>query len=353
MQIAKVPAETQEAAKLVPRKLGRRAKAAVVVRLLLNEGADIPLEALPDDLQAHLTEQMGAMGLVDRATLASVIEEFSDELASVGLSFPKGLAGALSALDGKLSPQTAARLRKEAGVRQSGDPWARIRSADLDDLLEIVEAESTEIAAVMLSKLDVGKAAELLGRLPGPKARRITYAVSQTEEVTPEAVDRIGLSLASQLDMRPILAFEDGPVQRVGAILNCSAAATRDDVLDGLDETDSSFADAVRKAIFTFAHIPHRVLTRDVPRVVRDIDQAVLVTALAGSTEEEDKAAADFVLSNMSSRLAESLREEMAERGKVKLKDADAARTAIVAAIRTLETAGDLTLIVPEDDDEA
>ena len=32
--------------------LTRRAKAAIVVQFLLNEGADIPLSALPDDLQA-------------------------------------------------------------------------------------------------------------------------------------------------------------------------------------------------------------------------------------------------------------------------------------------------------------
>ena len=38
-----------------PIPLDNRAKAAIVVRLLLNEGADLPLEELPDDLQARLT----------------------------------------------------------------------------------------------------------------------------------------------------------------------------------------------------------------------------------------------------------------------------------------------------------
>ena len=101
----------------VPAPLNGRAKAAVVVRLLLNEGADLPLETLPDDLQASLTAQMGQMGLVDRVTLLAVVQEFADTLDGIGLSFPQGLAGALAAMDGKISPQTAARLRKEAGVR--------------------------------------------------------------------------------------------------------------------------------------------------------------------------------------------------------------------------------------------
>lgn len=340
----------------VPKALDNTAKAAIVVRLLLNEGADLPLEELPDDLQARLTQKMGVMGLVDRVTLASVVQEFADALDGIGLSFPHGLAGALTALDGKISPQTAARLRKEAGVRQAGDPWARLRALPVEDLAAMTEAESIEVAAVLLSKLDTAKAAALLGRLPGPLARRITYAISQTGMVTPDAVDRIGLSLASQLDHKPILAFDVGPDERVGAILNQSAATTRDDMLTGLDETDTVFATNVRKTIFTFAHIPARVTPRDVPNVIRAADPDTLIVALAGATEEATGAVAEFLLANMSTRIADNLREEISEKGTVKPRDAEAAMNEVVAAIRQLEQAGDLTLIVPdegEDEDSA
>lgn len=110
-----------------PIQLSRRAKAAVVVRLLLNEGADIPLEDLPEELQSHLTKAMGQMRTVDRDTLSAVVSEFAEEVERIGLRFPGGIAGALNALEGKISPQTAERLRKEAGVRQAGDPWVRLR----------------------------------------------------------------------------------------------------------------------------------------------------------------------------------------------------------------------------------
>ncbi|WP_458877241.1 flagellar motor switch protein FliG [Arenibacterium sp. CAU 1754] len=335
-----------------PIPLDNRAKAAIVVRLLLNEGADLPLEELPDDLQARLTQQMGQMGLVDRATLNSVIGEFAGILDEVGLSFPKGIAGALSALDGKISVQTAARLRKEAGVRAAGDPWTRLRSLPVQDLADIIQAESIEVAAVLLSKLDTAKAADLLGKLPGPLARRITYAVSQTGSVTPQAVDRIGLSLASQLDDRPILAFADAPTARVGAILNQSAARTRDDMLSALDEADADFAGAVRREIFTFAHIPHRLNARDVPAIIRTVQGDVLVTAMAAATDEASAPVAEFILSNMSTRMADNLREEIGEKGTVKPRDGEAAMNAIVAAIRQLEQSGEVTLITQDDEDE-
>lgn len=333
--------------------LTRAQKAAIIVRFLINEGAEIALTDLPDVLQARLTTQMGSMRYVDRGTLADVVAEFAQELEGMGLTFPRGVAGALSALDGRISPQTAARLRKEAGVRQQGDPWEQVKHADLAALIPIVERESTEIAAVLLSKLDVARAADLLGKLPGELARRITYAVSQTGAVSPNAVDRIGLALAAELHDIPETAFAQGAVERVGAILNFSPAATRDDVLTGLDEADQDFANLVRRAIFTFVHIPERVKPTDIPRITREVDQAVLVTALAGAASGDLVTVAEFILSNMGKRMAEAMREEIQERGRVRLRDAEEAMTAVVNAVRTLEAASEIAYVTPEEDQSA
>lgn len=332
--------------------LSRKAKAAIVVRLLLNEGADIPLEDLPEELQEQLTKQMGQMRVIDRDTLQHVVQEFAEEVERIGLSFPGGIAGALSALDGKISPKTAARLAKEANVRETGDPWVRIKDVGSERLVPVMQEESIEVAAVLLSKLDVTKAAEILGKLPGPRARQITFAVSQTGAVTPDAVDRIGRSIADQLSALPLRAFDEDPVDRVGAILNSSTSVTRDDVLEGLDERDEGFANAVRKAIFTFGNIAERIAPRDLPRVLRDIDQADLIAALGGAEAAGMKASADFILENMSGRMADQLREEIEEAGKRKPADVEAAMGNIVATIRALEASGDLLLISPDEDEE-
>ncbi len=321
-----------------PSSLDRRRKAAIIVRLLVKEGAEIPLSELPDELQAELAQEMGAMRYVDRDTLRAVIDEFADELERVGLAFPGGMAGALDALDGHLSAPTAARLRREAGVRQSGDPWARLGALPPKELLPFVTAESIEVAAVLLSKLETSKAAALLGLLPGARARRITYAVSLTAAITPEAVDRIGLALAAQLDARPPRAFPDEPVQRVGAILDSSAAATRDDVLEGLEETDRAFAD-----------IPGRLEPRDAGKILREMEQPVLARALAAAevSDEGLRDAAAFLLDNISSRLADTLREEMAGLGEVSAQEGEEAITEVVGVIRRLERAGEIRLATP------
>lgn len=329
-----------------------RQKAAIIVRLLLTEGGELPLKGLPDHMQAALTEQIGAMRSVDRTTLRAVVEEFITLLDSVGLSFPGGIDGALKMLDGHISATAASRLRRLAGASAKADPWDRIAALDPEKLLPVLTEESVEVGAVMLSKLAVSRAAELLGKLPGDRARRIAYAVSQTGNIDPETVRQIGLSLVTQLEAQPVRAFETDPHERIGAILNFSPAATRDDVLTGLTETDEGFAAQVRRAIFTFADIPARIEGRDIAKVIRGVDQATLVTALAGATGEADAAVAAFILANMSQRMAASLREEIAERGKVKEKDAEAAMTAIIVAIRDLESAGEITLRQAEEDED-
>jgi len=327
----------------------RRQKAAIIVRLVLAEGTELSLTDLPEVMQQDLTMQMGSMRSVSRETVVSVVDEFITELNSIGLSFSGGLEAALNTLDGAINPQMAERLRRESGVKRGGDPWERIMGLEAERLLPVLEDESIEVAAVMLSKLNVSKAAELLGMLPGQQARRITYAVSQTSGVTPDAVQRIGQSLATQLDSVPLQAFDDGPVERVGAILNFSPAATRDEVLAGLDEDDQAFANKVRKAIFTFANIPARIDPRDVPKITRGIDQAVLVTALAAAQAGELEESVEFILANISKRMAEGMRDEMSELGKVKEADGEEAMSAVVAEIRELEAAGEVFFVAEEE----
>lgn len=345
-------AEPEEAAppRRVPTALTRKQKAAVIVKILLDEGQDVSFRSLPEELQADLTLQMGAMGLVDHTTLNAVVSEFADELESVGLSFLNGMAGALSALDGRISPHTAARLRKEAGVRQLGDPWQRLRALSPAELKAMAESESVEVAAVLLSKLEVSKAAELLTSLPGERARAITYAITQTSAITPEAVDRIGISLAAQLDQQPERAFDKAPETRLGEILNYSASQTRDDVLAGIEEADADFAERLRAAIFTFENIPERIRPIDVPAILRTVDQDALARALSAAEKLGLDLACEFLLSNTTQRMATTLREAAAEIGALKQKDAEEAMNAVVRAIRSLLDSGEIELVEPEED---
>ena len=319
-----------------------------MVRLLLAEGAKVPLEDLPEELQAEMALQMSEMRFVDRVTLAAVVEEFVAEIDRDGLTFPGDLSGTLSMLDGTISAATASRLRKNLNLQILKDPWERISGLGSERLLPVLEKESVEVSAVILSKLKVSRAAEILNLLPGERARRISFAISQTGGIGASVVNKIGLSLANELNVEHEAAFDIGPVQRLGEILNSSQSVTRDDVLAGLDDEDADFAAEVRKAIFTFAVIPVRIDPRDIPKIVREVETATLATAVAGATGK-DQEAAQFILDNISKRLSGTIREEAETLGRVKKKDAEEALAAVVAAIRKMEAEGQIYQITPED----
>ncbi len=334
--------------------LNGRQKAAILVRLLLDEGADLRLTGLSEDQQAALTEEIAQLRLVDRETVATVAREFVETLEQVGLSFSGGIEEALKVLGERLSPEATERLKQRARAQGHANPWDRIAGVDPAALLALLEGEADEVAAVVLSKLPVSRAAGLLGMIPGERARRIAFAMPLTETVAPGTVARIGQSLAQQLDQRPRPAFHATPGERFGAILNETGAHIRDALLAELSEGDGAFAAAVRRNILTFAQLPDRLKPRDVPRALRDIGQDGLITAFAyalSRSESAEAAAAGFFLENMSQRVASALRDEIETREPIAPRDGEAALSAVVTNIRSLIDAGEITLRPLDEED--
>lgn len=103
----------------------------------------------------------------------------------------------------------------------------------------------------------------------------------------------------------------------------------------------------MRRAIFTFANIPATLDARDVPKIIREIDQTALVRAIAAAGGD-DQPAAVFILGNISQRMAESLREETGETAPMSEVESDAAKAEVVRVIRALEAAGELFLLAED-----
>jgi flagellar motor switch protein FliG len=304
------------------------------------------LDRLAPAQQAALTRAMATLGPISRDTLAQVVREFTGRLDALALTAPRDLNAALGLLEPHISPIARDRLRAEADIGDGADPWARLAAMDPDRLRPVLARESAEVCAIVLSKLGVAKAAALLSDLPPDRAEVIAHAVSLTATVTPDMVARIGEHVMEQLCAVPDPAFASPPVDRVGAILNAVASSARDALLDGLSARDRGFGDDVRRAIFTFHHIPKRVDQVDVPRILRQVDPDVLKLALAAGLKSAPLTV-EFLLESMSKRLAEQLRDEAETLPPPRDAEGEAAMAEVVAAIRALEDDGDLRLIPP------
>ena len=337
-----------EGTALPVRHLTNAEKAAVIVRLLISEGAAPRLTGLSPRQQERLVERMASLAPVDRRTLAAVAQEFAQRLDNLGLTFPGNMAGALEMIGEHLSQDTRQRLTDRAEAEGPPDPWRKLAGMETDQLRPLVTRESAEICAILLAKLPVSKAAALLSDLPEDRAHIVAHAVSLTGAVDPATIARVGDQLLGELSARSAPAFDGNPADRVGAILNAATATTREKVLDGLDTRDEVFAGHVRRAIFTFEHIPKRVEAKDVPRVMRAVDPETTVLALAAAMQAAP-VAVEFLLENMSKRMAEQLREDAEARGTIRGAEGEAAMAEVVTAIRAQEEAGEIRLIAPED----
>ena len=330
--------------------LTRRQKAAVVVHLLVTGGADPGVRELPAAQQRQLLRDMASLRFIDRETLAEVVAEFAEELDSIGLHFPREPARILALMESQLSLDVVDQLSAELGdaLLPGAGPWAHVAELEAETLVELVVKESDEVAAVLLSKLPPARSAELLALIPTERSESITLAFARTEEIAPLAVAHIGMALGRETAARRIPAFQTDGVKRVGDILNAATSGVRRSILDTLDASNPQFAARVRAAVFSFENIPDRIAPRDMPAILRNVDNQVLITAIAGLAPEQAQIA-EFILGNISKRMADQLREEIADRDKPSAEAHEEALGTVVAAIREMEEAGELSLVVPED----
>lgn len=334
-------------------QLTRRRKAAMIVQMLFRDGDGIPLNRMPEKLQAALAHEMGAIRLVGKDTVAAVAEEFVNELDAIGMVADGDTIKALDALGDKIDPDLATRLRAEILADRSGDPWPLVTALSESDLVRLLNSQSIQVGGVVLSKLPVKKAAAVLGGLAGDRARRITFGMSQTASITPAAVLRIGKALVQDHCQKSAIAFQHGPDSRLGAILNTSPALTRDDVLNGLTEEDPVFADDVRKKIFTFGDLATRIKPNDIAVCLRNVDNEQLKVAIAAalSGDPSEAKGAEFILGNMSQRMADQIREAATDLGQVNRKAGEEAMNAVTSVVREMADDGLITYREPEEKD--
>ena len=119
---------------------------------------------------------------------------------------------------------------------------------------------------------------------------------SLTENVTPNAVDQIRLSLVTQTSNKPERAFDATLAKRLGAILNVTTVSLRDTLLSGLVEDDQTIGLSVHNAIFNFKDIPQRLNPTDITQCLRAVDKSVLAIALTSAEQTELTAVSNFVL---------------------------------------------------------
>ena len=96
--------------------------------------------------------------------------------------------------------------------------------------------------------------------------------------------------------------------------------------------------------------IPTRIAAVDVATAVKTVAQTDMVIAVCYANGNGMEQVSEFILGGLSRRMAETIREEIEERGAVKTKEGEAAVTALVSAIQGQISPGEISFVDLDDD---
>ena len=191
-------------------------------------------------------------------------------------------------------------------------------------------------------------AARVLSELPPELQSEVALRIATMKETNPEVIRDIEQGLRHKLANVVAQEFSAaGGVDALAEILNRAGRSTERNVVGAISDRDEELAEEIRARLFTFEDLI--VLEdRDLQLVLREVDQKDLQLALRGV----DVNVVEKVLSNMSQRGAEMMREDMQASPPQRKAVVEEAQGKIVAAVRRLEDAGALIIRRGAEDEE-
>jgi flagellar motor switch protein FliG len=110
-------------------------------------------------------------------------------------------------------------------------------------------------------------------------------------------------------------------------------------LMDGLKETDAELAQKIVDEMFVWESLLD-LEDKAIQLVMREVQSEGLIVALKGSSQ----ALRDKVFSNMSQRAGDALKEELEEKGMVRVSEVEAQQKEILTVVRRLADQGQINL---------
>jgi flagellar motor switch protein FliG len=232
-------------------------------------------------------------------------------------------------------------LRKALGEEKAELLLDRItQGSDVKAVSELLRNEHPQIVAAVLVHLEPDQAAAVLKLLPERQRNEIVVRVATLDGIQPAALkdlnDVLGRVLSGgERTRRSSL----GGVKTTAEILNMIGGAVETAVLDYLRETDAELAQKVMDNMFTFDDLL-KIDDRGIQVLLKEVQSESLVIALKGATPE----LREKVFRNMSTRAAETLREDLEARGPVRLSEVETEQKELIKITRRLADEGEIVI---------
>ncbi|HWB19051.1 MAG TPA: flagellar motor switch protein FliG [Phycisphaerales bacterium] len=315
-------------------------KAAILLLSLDQKSAGAILREMATDVVEEVTRVLASLGDVPTSLTQQVIEEFYNLRMAAQAGKEGGLDYAKSLLKDSLDTKMADRVIQQIQTQVQKTPFAFLQRAEAENLLAFIQDEHPQTIALILSHLPHHKASEILVGLPTAKQVEVVRRIANMEQTNPDVIREVEAGLESRLSNMLMSSMERvGGVETVAEILNLCGRAAEKQVMEAMEGEDPELVEQIRRLMFVFEDIK-MVNDKGIQAVMKEVDNDELCLALKTASEELK----EKIFSNMSSRAAELIKEDMQFMGPVRLSDVEAAQQRVVDIVRRLEDAGEIVI---------
>ncbi|HNP27478.1 MAG TPA: flagellar motor switch protein FliG [Nitrospirales bacterium] len=313
-------------------------KAAILLLAIGETAAVEVLKVLDQKDIRQIGAYLGALVNVGQDEHRMVLKEFRELAGTAGLSV-EGKTYLSKILNAALGKDKARRILSSLNTTENAG-FETLKSLDAASIANLLAIEHPQTGALILANLESDHAAQILSLLPANKRDAIVYRLATTEEVSPNMLDELNGVLEEELRLGSSKnAVAIGGTGLVAEILNSVKRNVEGEILTALETKNPEIADEVRGKMFVFEDLEN-VDDRGMQEVLREVSKEELLLAL----KPIDGPLRDKFFKNMSSRAAESLKEDMETRGPVKLSDVEASQQNIIKTVQRLAAEGRVSL---------
>ena len=325
---------------------GPQKAAAVIVALGAEKASQLYKYMEPEDVE-QLTIEVAKLGFLDSELTEDVLNDYYKMCISNKAVTEGGLEYARAVLEKAYGPQTAEELLGKVTKTLKNRQFSFMDKADVKSMFSALQNERAQTIALVLAHVDADKDAGVVAQLDGPRQVQVVESMAKLDSVSPAAVKIVEAEMRNKFsNIVTSTNVKVGGIDYVADVMNSLDRSSEKNIFDGIATYDQELADEIRKRMFVFEDII-TMDDRSVQRFVRDCDPRDLVLALKAANEE----VSNKLLTNMSSRMAQSIRDDLEITTNVRMKDVEEAQQRIVDIIRGLEENNEIIILKGGKDD--
>src|ERR1700761_7948229 len=291
-------------------------KRAAILMLALGEQYGGKVWGLLDDDEVReLSVHMSTLGTVEAETVEDMLLEFVSRMSASG-----ALMGNFDAterlLQQYLPPERVVGIMDEIRGPAGRNMWEKLSNVQEEVLANYLKNEYPQTIAVVLSKLKPEHSARVLAILPEDMALDVVNRMLRMEAVQKEVIERVEQTLRVEFMSNLSQTRRRDAHEVMAEIFNNFDRQTETRFITSLEEENREAAERIKALMFTFDDLI-KLDSASAQTLMRHVDKDKLGVALKSANEEVKS----FFLSNMSSRAAKMLGDDMQAVGPVGLRD--------------------------------